>query len=419
DFMEGSPYYLADRGRESFRVMNGMGFDAVAIGNHDWMMGTEELNRIVAEVPPQFAFLGANFLTHSTRQALREHLKPYHVFDKAGSRIAVLGLTTNEWIYQSPADRIAGPINTANRLMKEMQSRSDFVIALTHLGVAKDRRLVERTRGVDLVVGGHSHTVLSEPVIAQDRRGRMVGIVQTGAHGENVGELLVDVVPGQPLVIKSYELHAVNAQAPRDPQMQSLVQHARRALDAEYGASWLSEVVGFSEVNASYSSHSDNPWNQFVTDSFRESTGADAVLHVTSFTYPYNTQGSVTREGLFSFFPRLESLDERKGWSLWTARIPGLLLKELKKLGEKAGLFVSIHLSGGGPIHDTREYTIAFPEGIALRSKEIPGITPLILRKMRNSNVPIWESLEAHFRQIGVLRPGGTSASQPLQDILH
>ena len=88
--------------------------------------------------------------------------------------------------------------------------------------------------------------------------------------------------------------------------------------------------------------------------------------------------------------------------------MPGILLKELKKLGEKAGLYIALQPADGGRIHDAHEYTLAFPEGVALRSKEIPGLNPLIFHRLRDSHVLIWESLETHFREIGTLK-----ASQP------
>ena len=95
DFSEGNPFYLAAKGESIYRVMDAMGYDAVTIGNHDWLMGTRDLDRLVTTLRPRFAFLGANFLMPAPAGQDKPSIRPFHEIRRAGLKIAILGLTTD------------------------------------------------------------------------------------------------------------------------------------------------------------------------------------------------------------------------------------------------------------------------------------------------------------------------------------
>src|SRR6185312_7349897 len=77
DFTEGTQMFLADKGEASWRVMNELGYDAVTVGNHEYLMGQDDLDRIVGDVKPKFNLLCANFEVWDDLKNLPKYLKPY------------------------------------------------------------------------------------------------------------------------------------------------------------------------------------------------------------------------------------------------------------------------------------------------------------------------------------------------------
>src|SRR6185312_10535503 len=100
DFSEGTQYFLADHGAWSWRMMNAMGYDAVVLGNHDYLMGQDELDALLGRVNPKFNLVCANFEKWDDLPNLDRYLKPYVSLKKAGYKIGIIGLTTDEFEYQ-------------------------------------------------------------------------------------------------------------------------------------------------------------------------------------------------------------------------------------------------------------------------------------------------------------------------------
>jgi 5'-nucleotidase / UDP-sugar diphosphatase len=304
DFMEGSQYYLAGQGTEVLRAMDSMGYDAVTIGNHDWLMGIPHLDWMLGQVRPKFAFLGANFYHTRSEKNLTRYMKPYVELQKGGLNIAVLGLTSHEVFYSWRMEDgfISHPVREARRYLPEIRTQNDLVIALTHIGIKHDMSLGRSTEGIDIIVGGHSHSELHDPIFVQDRRGRSIPIVQTGKHGENVGDLLVYVDPIEGVKVLSYRLHAVNKETPVDPKVQKVITQAREQLYDDYGQEWLDGVVGRTEVPLVAAEHGPTIWGQFLTDTLVDySGGADASLDVFPFTGLTQPQAP-SHESNFTFF---------------------------------------------------------------------------------------------------------------------
>ena len=100
DFSEGHIYYLADRGRTTFQIHGSVGFDVSVIGNHDYLMGAKDLDVILRDVDMSFELLGANFHTSPKYVNIKEKMKPYWETEVDGVKIGVLGLTTDDLLYE-------------------------------------------------------------------------------------------------------------------------------------------------------------------------------------------------------------------------------------------------------------------------------------------------------------------------------
>ncbi|OFZ74073.1 MAG: hypothetical protein A3K03_12695, partial [Bdellovibrionales bacterium RIFOXYD1_FULL_44_7] len=136
DFAEGSPFYLVDGGAAAWQTLNLMGYDAVVIGNHDWLAGASHLDKILGSVAPNFALLGANFSFHSKFNNLSAYFRPYIELTVNDVRIAVIGLTTDEpefsWLIEEGS--VSNPAYSLLKHLPYLRKNNDFVFVLSHLG---------------------------------------------------------------------------------------------------------------------------------------------------------------------------------------------------------------------------------------------------------------------------------------------
>ncbi|MGK5081973.1 bifunctional UDP-sugar hydrolase/5'-nucleotidase [Bdellovibrionota bacterium FG-1] len=422
DFTEGTPYFLADQGEQSWRIMNEMGYDAVTLGNHDYLMGQKDLNRIVGHVRPKFALLAANFDFSNKLKNLRRYLFPYAQFKKAGARIAVIGLTTDEFVYQWRAGRdvIYSPQEGLTQYIDEARAHNDYVILLSHLGLPRDRSIVAHSSDLDLVVGGHSHTFLEKVAKQKDFLGRRVPIVQAGQHGQVMGRLVVDLVPGHPLKIMSYELISVDHAGPKDPVIEALVQQAQEGLNRQFGDQWLHEVIGISEVPMVIPSDGPTVWGTLVADAMKNAVGADLSIDAGGQLFGDNMSGGLlTRQKLFSFYPRVFGFQEKQGWTIWTIQARGWVLRTIMEIAMDQG--INFNVSGasydtakeaglwriknfkisGRSVEDFRTYRVALPEGIGRAVLEISPVFQIWMHHPTDSGYAIWSAIEAELMSHG------------------
>ena len=198
DFSQGTPYYNLFRGELEVQMMNLMRYDAVTIGNHEFDFGLENMARLYRMA--RFPVVCANYDVKGT--VLEGLVKPYVVLERGGLRIGVFGLSPQlEGLVQ--ASRCEGvvyqdPVATAQAVVDTLRGaeRCDVVICLSHLGllgidseVPGDEVLAARTRGIDLILGGHTHTFLEQPAWLPDADGKHVPLMHTGKNGAYVGQL--------------------------------------------------------------------------------------------------------------------------------------------------------------------------------------------------------------------------------------
>ena len=197
DFNQGTSYYSVLNGDLEVDLVNAMGYDCTTLGNHEFDNGVEDLARRLAKIKCPVVCANYDF---SNIEA-GKYIKPYVILKKAGMRIGIIGLMPDITILvprevsrQIPGFNNAEVVNKWAKFLRE-EKKCDLVIALTHIGYEgepyTDPMLVSRTRGLDIVVGGHSHTFLSEPAYVKDLDGKLVPIVQDGCWGLNVGNMKV------------------------------------------------------------------------------------------------------------------------------------------------------------------------------------------------------------------------------------
>ena len=422
DFSEGTGFFLADKGEDSWHLLDSMGYDAVTLGNHDYLMGQTDLNRIVNHTNPHMPILAANFEPYSNTPDLKKHFAPYAIFRKAGMKVAVLGLTTDEFVFtwRAGADRIYSPMMAADLYLPEIRKRADVVIALTHIGKSKDIELVKNRTGIDLVVGGHSHSFLYDYIAQKDRKGRVVPIVQTGDRGHNVGNLLVDIEPGKEVKVITYRLEPVFKDGPKDPVIAAKVLETRRKIEEQYGHDWFTRPIAFSEIPMVAPAAGPTPWGDVYARALRTAGQADFSLDHTDLLFGTDQRGGpVTREMLFNFYPRVFTFDQHLGWTVWTAKTWGWLIKlairETLRRGFRFNLDgITYDVVGprgkenlknfkinGRSLRSWHSYKMAIPDGIGRGMKDISPLFHLLFRSTKDTKIPIMTAVESRLQEMG------------------
>lgn len=201
DYNQGTPYFTVFNGDMEIELMNALGYDVTALGNHEFDNGQEELARRLSSA--DFATLCANYDFKGT--PLARYVKPYVIVKRGGKKIGIIGLIL-ELSSVVPAKAIEGlkytnAIEAGNkyaRFLKE-KKKCDIVIALTHIGYRSystdhlsDIALAEKSENIDIIVGGHSHTYLKTETLVKNKSGKEVVVLQAGSRGEYVGRLDLD-----------------------------------------------------------------------------------------------------------------------------------------------------------------------------------------------------------------------------------
>ena len=199
DIFQGTPYFNYYGGELEFKLMSMMQYDLATMGNHDFDNG---IDGFYAQLPhAEFEFVSANYDFKNT--VLYEIVKPYKIFNKDGIKIGIFGLGVEldglvdkklykETVYNNPIE----VAQDMSKILKEEQ-KCDLVICLSHLGYSyknepykvSDLELAKKTKNIDLIIGGHTHTFLEKPVVEKNSEGKDVLINQVGCYGINLGKI--------------------------------------------------------------------------------------------------------------------------------------------------------------------------------------------------------------------------------------
>lgn len=190
DISQGTPYYNMFEGEVEVKLMNQMKYDAMTIGNHEFDFGLDNMARLFKMA--DFPVVCANYDLNAT--VLKDIVKPYVILERNGLKVGVFGLGANpEGLIQ--ANKCEGmiykdPIEVSNEVASLLKSQGcDLVVCLSHLGIHMDEQLVAKTRNIDVILGGHSHTFMKGPKKYLNMDGKEVSLMHTGAKGVRVGRL--------------------------------------------------------------------------------------------------------------------------------------------------------------------------------------------------------------------------------------
>ena len=198
DIFQGTPYFNYFKGELEIKLMSQMGYDAAAIGNHDFDAGLINLKTQI-EKYGNFPLICSNYNFKNTE--LAKTVLPYKVFNKAELKVGVFGLGVKldglvpKSLYLET--EYLEPLSIANQTAKllKQELNCDLVIALSHLGYSyqtdqvSDVKLAAESEFIDLIIGGHTHTFLDAPTVVMNKSNKEVFVSQAGWAGVILGQI--------------------------------------------------------------------------------------------------------------------------------------------------------------------------------------------------------------------------------------
>jgi 5'-nucleotidase len=196
DIFQGTPYFNRFGGVLEMKLMSHLGYDAATMGNHDFDGGMDGF--LKAKEFANFPFICSNYDFKNT--ILDGQTKSYQIFEKSGVKIGVfgLGVELNGLVSDSQfkETKYLNPIEIAQESIKKLkEAKVDLIICLSHLGYEyatekiSDRKLAQKTDGIDLIIGGHTHTFLEKPTVEYNLGGKITLVNQVGWAGVQLGRV--------------------------------------------------------------------------------------------------------------------------------------------------------------------------------------------------------------------------------------
>ncbi len=201
DQSQGTLFYTTYKGRAEIEMMNMIGFDAMTLGNHEFNNGPDSLAEMLSTA--EFPVVAGNVQVPGDH-ALAEFVHDHLVVERDGERIGILGITTPDTVFLSSP----GPVTFMDEIehLQEAVARLQAdgvnkIVLLSHVGFVKDQEIAAAVDGLSVIVGGHSHTLLSNTdenaaaeyaTMVESPSGRAVPIVQSYAYSRYLGDLALE-----------------------------------------------------------------------------------------------------------------------------------------------------------------------------------------------------------------------------------
>jgi 5'-nucleotidase/UDP-sugar diphosphatase len=291
DMIQGNNWANLFQGESAVDLMNRMQFDAMVVGNHEFDFGQEVLKKRVSEAI--FPVLGANV------KGL-EGLRPYVVKEVGGIRVGIIGVVTEDTPVSTTPKNVAGleflsPASTVEKYVNELRNEVDLVVVLSHIGFYADQRLAEIVKGIDVIVGGHSHTKLAKPVKIGDTL-----IAQAWEHGKALGVLDLSIENGKVVKWEGYLEEIKPKPGKEDFKVQALINGYGQKIDLI-----MNVYVGETEedLDGENVRKAETNLGDLVADIMRGVSGADAAIINGGGIRTSIRKGSIKTKDIYSVLP--------------------------------------------------------------------------------------------------------------------
>ncbi|GAB4271193.1 MAG: bifunctional UDP-sugar hydrolase/5'-nucleotidase [Candidatus Rifleibacteriota bacterium] len=283
DMFQGTPFFTFFKGEACYKIAKAMGYDATTLGNHEL---DNSLSLLLEKLRiSDMLLLCCNVFYRNTDKPV---FKPYEIFERFGKKIAVIGSIGDEaWDVidrKTKAPLYAKPqFETVKEFVSKVRNDVDLVIVLSHSGFEKDKLMAARVPGIDVILGGHSHTEVNNPVLvtnAANKNGIAGTIVtQAGEHGIFVGMLDLTMSEDGQIATYSGGLHIIDSTITEEPnpEVAKLVKFYHEQLKSK-----MAQIAGKSEFELSYPKDQKKvkllPMGSFTAMAMKDCVNADVCL---------------------------------------------------------------------------------------------------------------------------------------------
>ena len=297
DTWHGSGLSLFDRGESVVKVMNAIGYDAMVPGNWEYFFSREQFMKLIEQA--DFPVVAYNLTDKDWDEPV---LEQYVIKQVGDLEIAIIGMTY-------PWTGLASVATTgaaqwwnfgireaeAQELIEQIESSHDpdLIVFISHAGYGMDGKFAQRVDGIDVMISGHTHNAIFDPVIYNDTL-----VYEGGAHGEYVASLDLEIKNGE---IAGYDYRLIKVKQdniPPDPEVAGIVEEAYRP-----HADKLGEVIGRAEAVFYRQDYWQSAMGNLITDALRQTAGAD-IAFFPAWRYGISLMpGEITAEDVYNIVP--------------------------------------------------------------------------------------------------------------------
>ncbi len=366
DILQGTPLSTVYKGEPDIKCLNLMKLDAMCIGNHEFDFGQDVFQRMVALA--DFPILSANIYCTDTGRRYTDAIMYFTLAD--GTSGAAFGLTTADTAVQTSPKNVVGlkftdPIEEARKVMAELHGKADFIIAITHLGYDEDIKLGEAVDGIDLIIGGHSHTEVQPPTEAGDTL-----VCQAGGYGLFLGQVDMLVSNGDIVKYRGF-LRPVNEQYHPRADVQAIVDQYADALQERLAEVIATTTVDLDGVRENIRARETNLGN-LICDLIRDYANADVCLWNGGGIRESISAGPITVGDILTVLPFGNIVANKQVTGAELRRVLEFNAAQPRPFGgftQVSGLTMEIIgdklgavTVGGEPLDDNNTYTLAASE---------------------------------------------------------
>lgn len=186
-------------GRANVEVMNETGYDAAVLGNNEGLTFTPATLRDCYLDRAHFSIIGSNIKEIKTGET-PDWMVPYAIVQKGPLKIGLIGVTAAfQTFYEELGWDVTDPLESVSYWVKKLRSQADLIVVMSHLGIRDDERMAKEISGIDIILGGHTHHVIPEPIVVGNAH-----VCAAGKFGQYIGELEIDYT------LEADQVHIVN-----------------------------------------------------------------------------------------------------------------------------------------------------------------------------------------------------------------
>ncbi|MFD0692979.1 bifunctional metallophosphatase/5'-nucleotidase [Paenibacillus sp. GCM10027628] len=319
DTFQGTVFVNQFKGESIVPILNDLNYNTMAAGNHEFDFGYQQLLKLRDML--KYPVINANVF----KQDGSELLPPVYYAEIGGKKFAFLGFVTEETPILTHPDNVKGltfknPVEVAKKVVPELKKKADHVVVVSHVGIETDREIAKNVPGIDMIIGGHSHTPLRTP---EQVNGTY--IVQDWEYGKSLGRADLYYL-GNELVNFSGGLLEYDDKVQDDPEVAKLVKNIVSDIDKA-----LNVVIAKSDVDLdgdrNFVRKRETNLGDFITDTMIERSkkingyAADVALTNGGGIRTQVKKGDITKKALYDVlpFPNTVVILEAKGSELKAA----------------------------------------------------------------------------------------------------